>query len=77
MNSAFVFFAACADMFLVVQTWKILEFQPVIFKDGKRAYIVENVIKSHQLVINEECCDNDLEEDEIEERERIHETMFA
>ena len=51
----------------------------MVFKDGKRAYLFENVIKSEQIVmINEEqYCDDELDEDQIEERERIHETMFS
>ena len=56
MYSSFIFFAAAADLFLAVRVWYILEDKNKVevIKDGHRAYVVKQVIKTRE-VINIDC----------------------
>ena len=59
MYSAFTFFGGLAEIFLSVMLWFVLDSQKqaAVLVDGKRVYLVADVIKLKHSVINEDCND--------------------
>ena len=57
MYTAFIFFAAAADLFLTIRVWYILEDKDKVevIKDGNRAYVIKQVIKTNKMTNTDDC----------------------
>lgn len=81
MYTAFIFFAAAADLFLTIRVWYILEDKDKVevIKDGNRAYVIKQVIKTNRMINTDDCESESQQEEEMEieeENESISATMF-
>ena len=63
MQSTFFFFGGCADLFLSMMLWTILEKDKKLsfFIDGDRIYSVTDVVRQNSTQLNYDCPDIDDE----------------